>query len=1221
MKYLLLLAASMACKAPVNQLDTEQKILLGYEQQSTIAPVVPVLQTLESGENSFSSNPTERSPTIRLFNIKPGDEVQLYSDSACLNPISERKSTSNNHLDISTHPLNMGNHKIYAKSWDGHGKSSVCSPHHIDFAYYVSPPTMTMQNAYNEEEAPTISLSNLYSGGSVQLFINSFCTEPLTDKKNIPEATNSLEITPSLSDLEANDQIYAQSWDSGDNSSPCSSHFISYTSTSSLPEPLPILMGQTSSTTGNTPTIYLAHLPLNGEFQLFNDSACTQSVSPRSSVNSVTMRVNTNPLPVGIHNIHVQAWDDDGNPSLCSSNAATFAYKVIPPSTVLKRGESSPNDPAPTLSLYNLYVGGMAQLFSDASCSQPLSIRQNVPETNTINITINPLTLGTHRIYSQSWDASGNPSQCSPHFTEFTYQPSVSQQSQPVPRTPRSTNTPSTQQGKISDKNFGTIKSPIYAAPVGSSINIAIRPSVSGRIYNLPSGERLTWKYSVQGRRGISEQNGICSISIAGTIQVATNNIQKGDACVVTVTVSASGYRSKSVSTSVYWQGSPQNSLSSSTNLKTFGTIKAPVYKKSSRGGGSLYGGKKIIEMQTKPSISVGNLLIDGTKLGYKYISGAGVVDFATLPNGDKLTWKYSIQHKRGGRKTDGICSLASNYGNIHVEEKKIKEGDACIVTATASAPGYGSKSVSTSVYWYGENDIRNVYTPPTLPQAKTFGTIKAPVYKKSSRGGGSLYGGKKIIEMQTKPSISVGNLLIDGTKLGYKYISGAGVVDFATLPNGDKLTWKYSIQHKRGGRKTDGICSLASNYGNIHVEEKKIKEGDACIVTATASAPGYGSKSVSTSVYWYGENDIRNVYTPPTLPQAKTFGTIKAPVYKKSSRGGGSLYGGKKIIEMQTKPSISVGNLLIDGTKLGYKYISGAGVVDFATLPNGDKLTWKYSIQHKRGGRKTDGICSLASNYGNIHVEEKKIKEGDACIVTATASAPGYGSKSVSTSVYWYGPSDIRHTASNTQSPSASLSPSPPPPASPSNPTPSSEQNPTKKFKVLSIRPPVFELKSNARAVGGKLTINMKSRPSYNGYSSHLSTGEKLTWKYSVQGLRGSHPNNDICFISSTGLLQVAEKNIKKGDNCKITYTIAAPGYHSISMTMNHFWQYIPVSQCQGSYIVRKNCKFSERIPYNWGNSFTHKCIKRDLVNVGTNTTGTLRCTGCVVSKEYPCY
>ena len=939
-----LLAMAVTCKPPVNRLDSEQMILLGHKHQSTIAPVVPVLRPPNSDENGSPRDPTENSPTVRLFNIKPGDEVRLYSDSTCLDPISERKSAIGHHLDISTLPLGTGNHQIYAKSWDSDGNASSCSPHHIDFSYYVSAPTMTTEQSTNEEDTPTIVLSNLYSGGSVQIFSDSACTEPISNKENVPETANTLNITPSQSESEDNDQIYARSWDSGGNPSSCSTHSMS----SSLPEPLPILIGQSSSFTDNTPTIYLAHLPSNGEYQLFSDSACTQSVSSRNSVNSPTMRVSTNPLPIGTHNIHVQTWDEEGNPSPCSSTAATFTYKIIPPRTVLKRGESSPTNPTPTISLYNLYAGGTVQLFSDATCSNPLIPRQNVAESNTMDITINPLTPGTHRIYSQSWDAQGNSSNCSPHFTGFTYRPPVSQQSQPISRTPGST------------------------------------------------------------------------------------------------------------------KGGP-------TTQKTFGTIQAPVYKKTSRGGGSLYGGKRIIEMQSKPGISVGNLFIDGTKLGYKYVSGAGVVDFATLPNGDKLIWKYSIRHKRGNSMTDGICSLASNYGGIHVEEKKIQTGDACVVTATASAPGYKSKSVYTSVYWYGTSDIRNIQAP-------------------------------------------------------------------------------------------------------------------------TAS---------------------------PSEPTIKTFGTIQAPVYKKTSRGGGSLYGGKRIIEMQSKPGISVGNLFIDGTKLGYKYVSGAGVVDFATLPNGDKLIWKYSIRHKRGNSMTDGICSLASNYGGIHVEEKNIQTGDACVVTATASAPGYKSKSVSTSVYWYGPNDIRNASGNTQAPSSAPSRSP---ALIPNPTPSTGQTPTKKFNILAIRPPVFESKPNAIAVGGKLTVDMKSPPTYNGRSSHLSTGEKLTWTYSVQGFRGGSSNNDICLMSSAGVLQVTEKKIRKGDNCKITYTVAAPGYHSTSMTMNHFWQYIPVSQCKGGYAVRKTCNFNERIPYNWGNSFTHKCIKRDLVNIGTNTTGSLRCTGCVVSREYPC-
>ena len=808
--FLFIFAMSTSCNPPINQLDRKEEILLDTSEQHTIAPVIPVLQSVEPKESNLQINPTNRSPTIRLFNIKPGDEVQLYSDSTCINPISDRKSASNHHLDISTHPLNTGDYQIYAKSWDHHGNPSPCSPHHIDFSYYVTPPTMTLQgnsvsvsplSANNEDNPPpTVSLSNLYSGGSVQLFSDSACTEPLSYKEKIPETTNVLDITPNPS--EENYQIYAQSWDASDNPSPCSPHPVSHTSTPSLPEPLPVLMGQTASYTGNTPTIYLAHLPLNGEFQLFSDSVCTQSVSSRSSVTNITMRVTTNPLPIGTHDIRIKAWDDDDNPSECSSNAATFTYKVIPPTTVLKRGESSSTDSTPTISLFNLYMGGKVQIYSDSACSRPLSVRRNVIGTDTMDITTYPLAQGAHRIYSKSWDAQDNPSECSPHFTGFTWQP----------LTPTQRNAPPP--SKNSEK----------------------KP-------NNPHQSRQT---------------------------------QSGN----------------------------------------------------------------------------------------------------TLPT-----------------------------------------------------------------------------TPDSTPSTTT-------------------------------PSLQV---------------------------------------------------------------------------------------------------------NPPT----KALGKITPPVYKGTSSGE---LQGVRFIYMKHNPNVS-----------GH----------FHRLPSGEKLTWRYSAQGQRGGRQNDGVC-FVYGHGTIKVEEKNIKLGDVCKITTTVSARGYSDKSASTNVYWYGPNEIRSVA---ETPKPVLSPRPSPPTTPdSTPTPSPGQTPTKEFKTIDIRPPVFEFKPNTRAVEGKLTIDITSKPTYQGRSYRLSTGEALTWTYSVQGIRKGNYNNDICFISSTGILQVVEKKIKKGDNCKITITITAPGHRDKSITMNHFWQYIPVSQCKGAYMVRKKCKFNERIPYNWGNSFTHKCIKRDLVNIGINTTGSLRCTGCVVSKEYPC-
>ena len=393
-------------------------------------------------------------------------------------------------------------------------------------------------------------------------------------------------------------------------------------------------------------------------------------------------------------------------------------------------------------------------------------------------------------------------------------------------------------------KTFGDIAPPVYRSTsrggIGSGYGAKYRfvyletpPSVGGHTYFLPESRRpLRWSFSAVRKRGTSD--GGCYVTGFGVLRVELRNIQSGDICVVTATVSHPGYESKSVSVDVHWHGPsdietiynpPPPPTPPEPKLKTFGDIAPPVYKSTSRGGPGFGGEYRFVYLETPPSVG-----------GHTYF----------LPESRRpLRWSFSAVRKRG--TSDGGCYM-TGFGVLRVELRNIQSGDICVVTATVSHPGYESKSVSVDVHWHGPSDIETIYNPPPPPtppepKLKTFGDIAPPVYRSTSRGGiGSGYGAKyRFVYLETPPSVG-----------GHTYF----------LPESRRpLRWSFSAVRKRG--TSDGGCYV-TGFGVLRVELRNIQSGDICVVTATVSHPGYESKSVSVDVHWYGPSDIQTVpHTP----------------------------------------------------------------------------------------------------------------------------------------------------------------------------------------------------------------------------------------------------------------------------------------------------------------------------------------------------------------------
>ena len=347
---------------------------------------------------------TDNTPDVRLSGLHPGGKVQLFSDSKCTVPLSEKKTSKTATLSISTTPLAPGHHKIYAKAWDAQGDASPCTIRPLAFSYIVRSPTLTLTGA-TYTNTPTIRMSNLYVGGNMQLFSDASCTKPYSAQQS-PTTTSKDVKLGRLSP--GSYKFYAKGWDANGDSSTCSVPFIF---TYAIKTPAITLIGSSPSHTDNTPAIRLSNLYSGIKANLFSDASCTISISVEQTTSGATMDISTNALSLGEHKIYAKAQDTGGHASACTPTPINFSFIVRPPTLALQGSPASYTDNTPSIRLSDLHTGGKAQLFSDSACSQALSA-QTTTTSSTMNIDTNPLEPGTYKIYGKTWNAKGEASPC-----------------------------------------------------------------------------------------------------------------------------------------------------------------------------------------------------------------------------------------------------------------------------------------------------------------------------------------------------------------------------------------------------------------------------------------------------------------------------------------------------------------------------------------------------------------------------------------------------------------------------------------------------------------------------------------------------------------------------------------------------------------------------------------------------------------------------------------
>ena len=140
-----------------------------------IIPTAPTGLSLSSPLNSPSDN---SAPTITVNRVNSGQSVALFTDSNCYNQVGSEISTGAS-INITTSSLQSGVYNFYANTSE-EGKISSCSSQNISYTIIPKSPIRlalsSISSPISVNQTPTITVSGVSSGQSVELFTDSNCS-------------------------------------------------------------------------------------------------------------------------------------------------------------------------------------------------------------------------------------------------------------------------------------------------------------------------------------------------------------------------------------------------------------------------------------------------------------------------------------------------------------------------------------------------------------------------------------------------------------------------------------------------------------------------------------------------------------------------------------------------------------------------------------------------------------------------------------------------------------------------------------------------------------------------------------------------------------------------------------------------------------------------------------------------------------------------------------
>ena len=401
----------------------------------TTSPDAPTGIRLSNGLNTDGNDTT---PSLVVDGLEENAQVQLFTDSACSVQASDPVTNSSGRdQEITTSTLTGGDvsYSFYARQTDQAGNLSTCSVATVEYRLdTVSPSTpsalalgSSMRSPFNDQ-TPTVLVSGLEVGATVQLFSDNLCSTAASDAAINSSGTDEEVTTSSLAGGDMSYSFYAKQTDSVGNASPCSSETVSYQLDTSAPlAPSSLALHSNNPSPNNTttePVLAVGGLEDNSVVRLYSDSSCTTVASDEVTHASGASRdVTANALATsGTYNFYAKQTDSAGNESSCSSETISYILDIDPPSapslveiaSTESYSSGYGNDTTPTITVSGIEEGATIRLYSDNTCSTAASDSTINQSGSSEEVTASVLnTDNTYVFYANQKDPAGNFSSCS----------------------------------------------------------------------------------------------------------------------------------------------------------------------------------------------------------------------------------------------------------------------------------------------------------------------------------------------------------------------------------------------------------------------------------------------------------------------------------------------------------------------------------------------------------------------------------------------------------------------------------------------------------------------------------------------------------------------------------------------------------------------------------------------------------------------------------------
>ena len=261
--------------------------------------------------------------------------------------------------------------------------------------------------------APTIRISGITNGDTIELHSNSSCTS----LKASGVAAGTTRDLQSSALTDGSYAFYAKAIDTAGNASSCSTATVAYVLDAA---PVSVTGLSDDATPAKTKGWSWGCDKASCTYRFVVDQiAGTAPSGAYGATTSTSQLVGT-----GTYYLHVQAIDTAGNTSAVRTVSAVLDNTApgIPSALALSDPVSSPGtDSTPSIQISGVSSGDTITLHTDATCTGPNQKASAIASGSTITLTSSALPAASYTFYAKATDSSGNPSICSTATVAYQY--------------------------------------------------------------------------------------------------------------------------------------------------------------------------------------------------------------------------------------------------------------------------------------------------------------------------------------------------------------------------------------------------------------------------------------------------------------------------------------------------------------------------------------------------------------------------------------------------------------------------------------------------------------------------------------------------------------------------------------------------------------------------------------------------------------------------------